>query len=106
MRRLVHASLVAVLATSFAASAHAQSIARPPAAGHNPAITPVQGWWEEDHAPDRARDAYWRLPRPALERYNRLQFQINQMTAQRQQLDERIHRAVQEQREILGFARR
>ena len=106
MRRLVHASLVAVLAVTFAVSAQAQPGARAPSAGRNPSITPVQGWWEEDHATDRARDAYWKLPRPALERYNRLQFQINQLTAQRQRLDDQIRRAQQQQRELLGFGRR
>jgi hypothetical protein len=106
MRCFVFASIIAVQLGSYGASAQAASVAPPPNAAANSSIILVQGWWEQGQQGDRARQAYWRLTPPALERYNRLQFQINQLAAQRGQIDEQIRRSEREQQELLGFGRR
>ena len=69
----------------------------------NPAVTLVDGWWERDHEEQRARQNYWNLPPWQVQRYNRLQYEINQLQQQRREIDERIARAVQQQRRLLGF---
>jgi len=101
MHRVAFASLfVLQLASSaaLAASAPLNETGRP--------IVLAQGWWEQEHDADRARQAYWRLPPPALNRYNRLQLRINQLTAQRDQIDAQVRSAVHDQQELLGFGRR
>jgi Spy/CpxP family protein refolding chaperone len=103
MRRHTAAVALALVVAGAAAPGHAAPIVPPQEARTRPAIVPVQGWWESERRRDRAREAYWRLPPPALERYNRLEYEIRQLTAQRRELDERIERARREQHELLGF---
>ena len=105
MQRLVLVSAVALQLTSFAA-AQATPLTPPSASTGNPAIVRVQGWWEQERAGDRARQAYWRLPPPAMDRYNRLQARINDLNAQRDQIDRQVRHAVREQQELLGFGPR
>jgi len=105
MRRLAIAS-AAVLLSGIAAAQAAPPLPPPTGAAANPALLPVQGWWERDNQTDRAREGYWRLPPPARQRYNSLQNDIKRLTQQRQDIDNRIERAEREQRRILGFAGR
>ena len=84
---------------------HAAPIPPGPAVVDHRAVTLVQGWWEQEHRRGDARRRYWRLPPEELERYNRLQYRINQLMEQRREIDEHIHRAQEEQKRILGFRR-
>jgi hypothetical protein len=104
MRTFVSAVAVIAFSSAFAAVGLAAPVGAPPAGmAANPSIVQVQGWWERDHLDQRARDGYWRLPPPMLHRYNDLQRQINQLTQQREDIDNRINRAEREQREMLGI---
>ena len=109
MRRVLLFSGVALLLGLGPVTGHAASaVPQPPVAG-NPAISLAQGWqgwWEREHEEDRARRGYWALRGPQLERYNRLQIEVNRLRQQRNEIDERIARAEREQRRILGFAGR
>jgi len=104
MQRIVLATAV-MLQLVAAGSARAAEIAPHLGSALNPAITKVDGWWEQEHEEDRARQAYWHLPPPVLYRYNRLQVRINQLSAQRDQIDAEIRHTVHEQQEMLGFGR-
>ena len=98
---------VGIFATLFAGlatiAAHGTPPTVKPIVAGNPSITTVQGWWEQEHRWPSARDRYWRLPPPALDRYNRLQAEINDLQAQRREIDERLNRALSEQHQILGY---
>src|SRR6266853_3744542 len=103
MRRIVFASAAALLLGLAPSTGFAASIVARPIVTANPSLTFVQGWWEREHEDQRARQGYWGLPVGPLERYNRLQFEINQLLRQRREIDERISRAEQEQHRLLGF---
>ena len=103
MRRLVLSSLAATMFVLAPASGFAGSFVPPPAPSVSPSVILVDGWWEHEHRFDEARRRYWRLPPPALVRYNRLQAEIDQLRARRAEIDRRINRALREQHEILGF---
>ena len=104
MRTFVSTLTAVVFSGAFAAAGLAAPLGVPPAGiTANPPIVHVQGWWERDHLDQRARDGYWRLPPPAMRRYNDLQREINQLTQQRGDIDNRINRAEREQREMLGI---
>lgn len=82
---------------------HATPVASKAINAANPSVVLVQGWWEEEHRWDSARQRYWHLPPPALDRYNQLQYEINQLLEQRHEIDERLRDAQGEQHRILGF---
>ncbi len=107
MRRTALAS-AAILFTGLTSIAVVAAPAAPKSTvtGGNPSITLAQGWWEREHREERARESYWRLPPPALERYNQLQALINELQERRRVIDERINRAQWEQHRILGIAGR
>jgi len=71
----------------------------------DPFITFVEGWWEQEHREQEARERYWHLPRQQLDRYNHLQAEQNRRAAQRRKFDDDDNRARQEQRRLLGFDR-
>jgi hypothetical protein len=93
MNRIVTAAIAAAFlgVTPVAGSALAQGQA------------PGQGWWEQENLPQPPRERYWKLPRPQIQRYNRLQLEINQLVQQRQNIDQRIADAQREQHRLLGF---
>ena len=103
MRPFVSASAAVLLLGLSPITGFASSIALKPMVGANPPITFVQGWWEYEHREERAREGYWRLPPPDFDRYNRLQYEINQLREQRREIDERLRRAEYEQHRMLGF---
>jgi hypothetical protein len=106
MRRIVSVSVIVLLSGVFATAGYAAPVVSNRADAGNPSITFVQGWWEREHLEQRARQGYWRLPPPDYDRYNRLQTEINELQAQRRELDERHNRALQEQHQLLGFGPR
>jgi hypothetical protein len=65
-----------------------------------------EGWWERQHRERFARERYWRLPPPELDRYNQLQAEINELRDRRRDIDARIRDAEREQHELLGFGPR
>jgi hypothetical protein len=106
MRRFVFASAALLVLGLIPAAGFAASTVPKPTANNNPSVTLVQGWWEHEHMERRAREGYWRLPPPELDRYNRLQIEINQLQEQRREIDERLRRAEREQHRMLGFGER
>ena len=71
----------------------------------NPAVVSVDGWWEQEHREQDARERYWRLPPKQLNRYHRLQADSDRRDQQRRRIDEENSRARQEQHRLLGFER-
>jgi len=63
------------------------------------------GWWEQarERGGEEPRDRYWRLRGRDMERYNRLQVEIDQLRQQRQQIDQRLRADIEEQRRLLGY---
>jgi hypothetical protein len=106
MRRFVSASAAVLLFGLTPVAGFAAAVAPKPMITANPSVTLVQGWWEHEHREQRARDGYWRLPPPELDRYNHLQSEINQLQEQRREIDERLSRALEEQHRMLGFGTR
>ena len=103
MRRFVSASAAVLFLGLTSVASLAASIPPQPVNTSNPYVTLVQGWWEHEHREQRAREGYWRLPPPDFDRYNRLQYEIDQLREQRREIDERIRRAEYEQHRMLGF---
>jgi hypothetical protein len=103
MRRIVCGSVAVALLGLTPVASFAGAIAPKPMITGNPSVTLVQGWWEHEHRERRAREGYWRLPPPQLDRYNQLQSEISQLQQQRREIDERLSRALQEQHRMLGF---
>jgi hypothetical protein len=85
-------------------NAHAAPAPATPLPAAHPSITLVQGWWEHEHREEEARERYWKLPPEALERYNHLQAEINELQEQRHEIDEHIAHEIAEQRRILGVS--
>ena len=106
MRRFVSAAVAVLLLGLTPAAGFAASIAPKPMTTANPSITYVQGWWEREHREQRAREGYWRLPPQELDRYHRLQIEINELQERRREIDERLRRAEYEQHRMLGFEAR
>ena len=77
-----------------------------PAAATAPSIAFVEGWWEQEHREQEARERYWHLPRQQLDRYNRLQAEQDRRAAQRRKFDDADNRARQEQHRMLGYENR
>lgn len=82
---------------------HTEPIASKPNGAANPSLILTQGWWEQENRWRSARERYWRLPPPALDRYNQLQYEINELMERRREIDERLSHAQREQHRILGF---
>ena len=103
LSRVAVVSLVIVLASVPVCGDAAP--ASPPAnvAAQSPTVL-VQGWWEHEHDENQARRRYWRLPPEAVERYNRIQAEINELQQQRHEIDEHIAHEIAEQHRILGFS--
>ncbi len=106
MRHVVLSSIAALLLGLAPVSVFAGSFAPPRAPAVSNPIILVDGWWESEHRYNESRDRYWHLPPPQVVRYNRLQAEINQLVAQRAEINRRIARAQHEQHEILGYDRR
>ena len=104
MRCMVVFPTAVLFSTVLSIAGHSAPPAPEPGIARRAPVTLVQGWWEEEHR-EHAREQYWRLPPPALDRYNRLQYEINQLIGQRREIDERLRRAQEEQRRMLGFTR-
>lgn len=109
MGRVAFASLAFVFFGLISFAGHAA----PATAKHGTAGKPIifvqaprEGWWEREHRERRAREGYWQLPLPELDRYNQLQADINELRERRREIDERIRDAEREQHDILGFGRR
>jgi hypothetical protein len=66
---------------------------------------PWEGWWEREHREQPAREGYWRLSPPELDRYNQLQSELDELLERRKEIDERIRDVEREQHEILGVER-
>ena len=105
MRRIAVVSIAALFSALIPAAGHTTPAVSKPIRVTNPSITFVQGWWEQEHRERRAREGYWRFPPPEFERYNQLQAEINELQAQRREIDERLRRALREQHRMLGFER-
>ncbi len=103
-----------ILLTTFAAllfgvtpfASFAASVGARPTATANPSIVLVDGWWEQEHREQPARDGYFRLPPRRVAEYNRLQAEINQLQRQRTEIDLRLARALRAQHEMLGMGDR
>lgn len=96
---------IATVLIGFPIGGYAAPAAAPqPGVVAHPPIVLAQGWWEHEHQYGRARQRYWRLPPDAVERYNQLQADLNELRAQRHEIDERIARKTAEQHRILGFS--
>jgi hypothetical protein len=106
MRHFAYASAAVLVLSLIPAAGFAASTVPRQATTANPSVILAQGWWEHEHMERRAREGYWRLPPPELDRYNRLQIEINQLQEQRREIDERLRRAEREQHRMLGFGER
>jgi hypothetical protein len=105
MRSIVSASAIVLLfglTPVTGATAAAANLVTSVAHG-NPAITFVDGWWEQEHHDQDAPQRYWRLKSQQRERYDRLQAEQARRDKQRRQLDEENRRAEEEQHRMLGF---
>lgn len=81
-----------------------------------PGFTRVDGGWEHEGRYEEMRERYWRLPPEARERYNRLQFEIDQLQRRQRheagegdwpegrEIAERIEELRHEQYRILRYA--
>jgi hypothetical protein len=105
MRRIFSASVVALLFGLAPGTGTAASIVQRPVVTANPAVTFVDGWWEQEHREKDARERYWRLPPQQLNRYHRLQADSDRREQQRHRIDDENSRARQEQHRLLGFER-
>jgi hypothetical protein len=103
MRHLLSASAIALLFGLTPVTGMAASMVQRPVATTNPSITLVDGWWEQEHREQDARERYWRLPPPKLDRYHRLQADNDRREQQRRRIEDQNRRAIQEQHRLLGF---
>jgi hypothetical protein len=103
MSRTFSASVVVLLFGLAPVTGMAAPIVQRPVVTANPAVTFVDGWWEQEHREQDARERYWRLPPERLDRYHRLQADTDRREQQRRKIDEDNGRARQEQHRLLGF---
>src|SRR5690349_17211109 len=106
MRRVVAVSVVLVLLGLAPVTSLATPLAPRASASAGPAITFVDGWWEQENREREAREEYWALRQQQQARYNRLQAEIDALQRQRQDIDDRIARDLDEQHRMLRFDRR
>jgi hypothetical protein len=104
MRHLILASAALALFGLSSMTGFATPMGRTAAAVRAPAITLVQGWWEQENRSD-APDRYWHLRRSQYNRYNYLQRQIERRHRRYHydQYDHRDYRDLREQHTILRF---
>jgi hypothetical protein len=105
MRRIFSASVVSLLFGLTPGTGTAAPIVQGSVVTANPAIAFVDGWWEQEHREQDARERYWRLPPKQLQRYHRLQADSDRRDQQRRRIDDENSRAHQEQHRLLGFDR-
>jgi hypothetical protein len=105
MRYIFSVSVVVLLFGLTPGVGAAAPIVQRPAVTTNPAIASVDGWWEQEHREQDARDRYWHLPPKQLQRYHRLQADSDRRDQQRRKIDDENTRARQEQHRLLGFDR-
>jgi hypothetical protein len=103
MYRIVFASAAVLVLALAPQPGSAASFAQRPVTATNPAITLVDGWWEQEHHEQDAPNRYWQLQQQQRERYDRLQAEQYRREQQRRKFDEDDRRALQQQHGILGF---
>ena len=105
MRRLMLLSAALALCLS-AVTASATPMDRSGVGVRAPAITLIQGWWEQENRSD-APDRYWQLKRSEYNRYNSAQARIEQRHKKYNldQYDRRDKQDLEEQHRILRFQR-
>ena len=103
MRRIISVSAVVLFFGLAPVVGMAAAVVQRPFVTHNPSITFVDGWWEQEHHEQDAPQRYSRLPPQQLERYNQLQAETNQRNEQRRRMDADNSRAQEEQHRLLGF---
>jgi hypothetical protein len=106
MRRLMLLSAALALLSLSAVTASATPMDRSGVGVRAPAITLIQGWWEQENRSD-APDRYWRLKRSEYNRYNGAQARIEQRHKKYNldQYDRRDKQDLEEQHRILRFQR-
>jgi hypothetical protein len=104
MRRLILASAALALLSISSVTASAAPTNRMAAAPRAPAITLVQGWWEQENHNDAA-DRYWQLKRSDYNRYNSAQARIDRRHRRYHldRYDQRDNRDLAQQHRILHF---
>jgi hypothetical protein len=105
MRRIFSASVVVLLFGLTPGTGTAASIVQRPVVTANPAVAFVDGWWEQEHREQDARERYWRLPPKKLNQYHRLQSDYLRREQQRRRIEDENRRVIQEQHRLLGFER-
>jgi hypothetical protein len=103
MHRILFASAAFLLIGLAPHAGMAASLAQRPVTAAHPSVTFVDGWWEQEHHEQDARERYWRLPPQQYERYNRLEAEQAQREQQRRRMEEEYRRAQEEQHRLLGF---
>jgi photosystem II stability/assembly factor-like uncharacterized protein len=104
MRPLILASAALALLSLTSVTGSATPMARTAVAARAPAITLVQGWWEQENRTDAA-DRYSHLKSSDYKRYNSAEARINQRHARyhTDQYDQRDKRDLAQQHRILHF---
>ena len=104
MRRPMLLSAALALLSLSAVMASAAPMVRSGVGDRAPAITLVQGWWEQENRSD-APDRYWQLKRSEVARYNSAQARIEQRRRRYHydQYDRRDNADLREQHRILRF---
>jgi len=104
MRRLMLASAALALLSLTSVTGSAAPTGRTAVAVPAPAITLVEGWWEQENRSD-APDRYWNLNRSQYNRYNSLEARIQQRHRRYHydQYDHRDYPDLREQHVILRF---
>jgi hypothetical protein len=104
MRRIMLVSAASALLCLTSVPGSATPTDRAAAAVRVPAITLVEGWWEQENRGDAA-DRYWRLKRSDYNRYNSLQARIERRHRRYHydNYDQRDYSDLREQHRILRF---
>jgi hypothetical protein len=104
MRRLMLVSAALALLSLGSAPVSATPTGRTAVAPGAPAITLVDGWWEQENRGDAA-DRYWKLKHSDYNRYNSAQSRIERRHRRYHydQYDQRDNRDLAEQHRILRF---
>jgi hypothetical protein len=104
MRRLMLVSAALALLCLTPVTGSAAPTDRAAAAARAPAITLVEGWWEQENRGD-APDRYWQLNRTDRRRYDSAESRIQQRHRRYHydQYDPRDYRDLRQQHTILRF---
>jgi hypothetical protein len=103
MSRIFSAPVVVLLFGLAPVTGMAAPIVQRPVVTTNSSITFVDGWWEQEHREQDARERYWRLPPKQLNQYHRLQADTDRREQQRRKIDDDSRQATQQQHRLLGF---